>query len=262
VACLTYVGERLEPTAPILLFSVPSVANVISSTAQYESLKYVSFPLQALAKCTKTIPVLLWSLVTRDGAYAPFDYATALTVTLGCALFVLTGDLSSPSLRGPQGGLSGFTAAGLALLALFLVFDGLTSTSQDRLFSTYADMHSCNQLLYTSVWSALLSLGFLAAAGQLIPAIAFVVRHPSALWLILGQSLVSCAVQLFITFTIQQYGALSFALMMTVRQFLAIVMSCLVFGHKLAAMQWWVCGLLFYTYVCMFVKVHGCMGGN
>jgi len=52
---LYYLGLSLEPAAPVGLFAVPSVANVISSSAQYEALKYVSFPLQALAKCAKSV---------------------------------------------------------------------------------------------------------------------------------------------------------------------------------------------------------------
>lgn len=44
--------------------------------------------------------------------------------------------------------------------------------------------------------------------------------------------------QLFIFYTIQQYGALHFALIMTIRQFLSIVLSCLVFSHDLSSSQW------------------------
>jgi hypothetical protein len=54
-AALAAVGAELRPTAPLGLFAIPSVANVIGSTAQYEALKYVSFPLQALAKCAKSV---------------------------------------------------------------------------------------------------------------------------------------------------------------------------------------------------------------
>ena len=44
--------------------------------------------------------------------------------------------------------------------------------------------------------------------------------------------------QLFIFFTIQQYGALSFAIMMVVRQWLSLVLSCMVYGHLLTPLQW------------------------
>jgi adenosine 3'-phospho 5'-phosphosulfate transporter B2 len=44
--------------------------------------------------------------------------------------------------------------------------------------------------------------------------------------------------QLFIFYTIQQYGALHFALIMTLRQFLSIILSCAVFRHSLTSSQW------------------------
>ena len=54
-ASLKYLGQSLAPSAPLLLFAIPSVANVVGSSAQYEALKYVSFPLQALSKCAKSV---------------------------------------------------------------------------------------------------------------------------------------------------------------------------------------------------------------
>jgi len=182
---------------------------------------------------------MAWSLVTRTRRYTANDYASAATVTLGCALFVLTGDIVAPTALGRtrEGGALAFTTVGLTLLAVFMVFDGLTCTFQDKLFSSY-DMHSCNQLLFTAAWSALLSGGWLLGTGQMWGALGFVSRHPSSLWLMMAQSAVSTTVQLFIVFTIKQYGALNFALMMTVRQYLSIVLSCLVFQHQLSAPQW------------------------
>lgn len=59
-ASLWLLGLPLSPSAPLGLFAVPSVANVISSSAQYEALKYVSFPMQALAKCAKSVSHKPW----------------------------------------------------------------------------------------------------------------------------------------------------------------------------------------------------------
>lgn len=241
---LGWIGQPLAPAAPLLLFAVPSLANVVSSSAQYEALKYVSFPLQALAKCAKSVPVMGWSWVTRTRRYKPRDYASALAVTAGCAFFVLAGDIAAPSTKVIEASnnqlkvsWSPFTNFGLLLLSIFMIFDGLTSTSQDKLFGSY-EMHSCNQLLYTAAWSAVFSLVFLMFYGQMMPSIFFVLRHPESLWFMMGQSVVSTTVQLFIVFTIKQYGALNFALMMTLRQFLSIIFSCLVFQHYLTPLQW------------------------
>jgi drug/metabolite transporter (DMT)-like permease len=186
---------------------------------------------------------MAWSWITQTRRYYANDYLSAATVTLGCVLFVLTGDITAPTKSSGTSDSSSsapalsFTAVGLALLAVFMIFDGLTCTSQDKLFSSF-DMHSCNQLLYTAAWSAALSAGFLVLSGQIHGAIHFILRHPDSLWLMLLQSAVSTAVQLFIVFTIKQYGALNFALMMTLRQFLSIVLSCLVFQHELSTWQW------------------------
>jgi adenosine 3'-phospho 5'-phosphosulfate transporter B2 len=183
---------------------------------------------------------MTWSLVTRTRRYTRNDYAAAAAVTLGCAVFVLAGDIRAPSLAAREGASPAalsYTTVGLALLAVFMVFDGLTCTSQDQLFANY-DMHGCNQLLYTAAWSAALSALWLVGSGQLGAAAGFVARHPSSLWLMLAQSAVSTTVQLFIVFAIKQYGALNFALMMTLRQYLSIVLSCLVFQHSLTLAQW------------------------
>lgn len=247
---LTVLDRNLAPEAPVHLFAVPSLANVIGSVSQYEALKYVSFPVQALAKCAKSVPVMMWSWLTNARVYYRKDYISAGLVTLGCALFVLTGDISSPTLANAAAAVDtvatsklAFTSVGLVLLSVFIVFDGLTSTVQDKLFTSF-EMHSVNQLLYVSCWSALLSGSYLLTTGQLRPALAFVARHPDSLQLMLLQSIVSVTIQLFISFTIKEYGALTFALVMVTRQFMSILFSCWIFKHSLSAFQWLGCLLV------------------
>ena len=43
--------------------------------------------------------------------------------------------------------------------------------------------------------------------------------------------------QLFILFTIREFGSLVFATIMTSRQFLSILLSCIIFMHPLTAPQ-------------------------
>lgn len=47
--------------APFYLYAPSSISNSLSSFAQYEALKYVSFPTQVLSKSCKLIPVMLVS---------------------------------------------------------------------------------------------------------------------------------------------------------------------------------------------------------
>ena len=51
--------------------------------------------------------------------------------------------------------------------------------------------------------------------------------------------MLSCMVgTLFISYTIKTFGSLVFATIMTTRQFLSILLSCLLFAHPLSAGQW------------------------
>lgn len=186
------------------------------------------------------VPVMVWSWVTNARQYYWRDYLAALVVTFGCAMFVLSGDVTAPTVDSDVStSLLVFTTTGILLLSVFVIFDGLTCTVQDKIFGSY-EMHSCSQLLYISSWSAMFAFAFLAVSGQLKGAVQFVNRHPTSLLLMIMQSLVSTTVQLFISFTIKEYGALNFALMMTLRQFLSIVLSCIVFEHELTLLQWYV----------------------
>ncbi|KAF6148840.1 hypothetical protein GIB67_014211 [Kingdonia uniflora] len=50
--------KDLDPVAPVYKYCLISVSNILTTTCQYEALKYVSFPVQTLAKCAKMIPVM------------------------------------------------------------------------------------------------------------------------------------------------------------------------------------------------------------
>ncbi|KFK33994.1 hypothetical protein AALP_AA5G087900 [Arabis alpina] len=74
-ASLLASKKVLDPVAPVYIYCLISITNILTTTCQYEALKYVSFPVQTLAKCAKMIPVMKRSRV--------FDYLVAFLVTLG-----------------------------------------------------------------------------------------------------------------------------------------------------------------------------------
>ena len=86
-------------------------------------------------------------------------------------------------------------------------------------------------------------------------AIAFIQNHPEALTDVLVLSAASTCGQLCILYTIREFGALLFATIMTTRQFLSILLSCIIFMHPLTALQWLGTGLVFASlYYQAFVK--------
>ncbi len=93
-------------------------------------------------------------------------------------------------------------------------------------------------MLYTTGFSTLFSFVGVVAAGQLLSALSFMLRHPDALGVVLALSASSACVQLIISYTIKRYGALVFATIMTTRQFFSILLSSLVFWTPLTGTQW------------------------
>ena len=61
-----------------------------------------------------------------------------------------------------------------------------------------------------------------------------------ALSSILALSAAATVGQLFISHTIRTFGALVFATVMTTRQFISILLSCILFAHPLAPGGFWI----------------------
>ncbi|CAA7389584.1 unnamed protein product [Spirodela intermedia] len=227
-------SKALDPVAPIYKYCAVSVSNILTTTCQYEALKYVSFPVQTLAKCAKMMPVMVWGTLIMKKTYVGMDYFFALVVTLGCSMFILYPASTS---IGPYSTGRESTVWGILLMIGYLGFDGFTSTFQDNLFKGY-DMEIHNQIFYTASCSSLLSLSGLVIQGHLVSAIDFVFHHQDCFFDVALLSTVATISQFFISYTIRTFGALSFATIMTTRQLVSILLSCLWFGHPLSSLQW------------------------
>ncbi|KAG9454671.1 hypothetical protein H6P81_007575 [Aristolochia fimbriata] len=226
--------KGLNPVAPVYKYCVVSVSNILTTTCQYEALKYVSFPVQTLAKCAKMIPVMVWCMIIMQKKYKSHDYIVAVLVTLGSALFILyppAFDINPYNSRREN------TVWGVFLMTGYLGFDGFTSSFQEKLFKGY-EMEIHNQIFFTSLCSLLLSFSGLVLQGQLMLAVDFVLQHRDCLYDILLLSSVATASQFFISYTIRTFGSLTNATIMTTRQLVSIMLSCLWFVHPLSAEQW------------------------
>ncbi|CAM0957909.1 unnamed protein product [Alopecurus aequalis] len=226
--------KSTDPVAPIQKYCVVSLSNILTTTCQYEALKYVSFPVQTLAKCAKMIPVMIWGTIMMKKKYGGKDYFYAVIVTMGCSFFILSPASldGSPLNRGRES-----TVWGVSLMLGYLGFDGFTSTFQDKLFKGY-EMEIHNQIFYTTMCSCIISLSGLILQNHLLPAVDFMVRHPDCFYDVLVLSTVATASQFFISYTIRTFGALTFATIMTTRQLVSILLSCVWFVHPLSWMQW------------------------
>lgn len=121
---------------------------------------------------------------------------------------------------------------GILLLILFLFFDSFTSQWQSRMFQRHRDLSMVELMFATSLFSTMLSFVTLIHDKELQPAMNFARRHSEIIWHFLLFSICSTIGQIFIFYTIKNFGAVVFTLIMTTRILLSIGLSCILYGHK------------------------------
>lgn len=242
---LAFRGDfaELKNKAPLYKYFMISFSNVIATSCQYEALKWVTLPTQTLAKCAKMIPVMIWGTFMSGKKYGPVEYAVAVFVALGCTVFLLSGNITAKKASSED------SWYGLVLMLGYLGFDGFTSTFQEKLFAGY-QMTIYNQMLYVNLCSGMMSICFLAASGKVMESIQFLTKYPAVVADMGVLSFSAVSGQFAITYTIKEFGALLYATIMTIRQFLSVFVSNLLFRHGMTLMQWLgavtVFGALFY----------------
>ncbi|XP_044026003.1 adenosine 3'-phospho 5'-phosphosulfate transporter 1 [Siniperca chuatsi] len=208
--------------APMYKYSFASLSNILSSWCQYEALKYISFPTQVLAKASKVIPVMLMGKIVSHKSYEYWEYFTAVLISVGVSMFLLS---STPS-KHPS---TVTTFSGIVILIGYIVFDSFTSNWQDNLFKY--KMSSVQMMFGVNLFSCLFTVGSLLEQGAFFDSVAFMTRHSEFAFHAVLLSVCSACGQLFIFYTINQFGAAVFTIIMTLRQAIAILLSCFLYGH-------------------------------
>uniref|UniRef100_A0A2P2I7P1 Adenosine 3'-phospho 5'-phosphosulfate transporter 1 n=1 Tax=Hirondellea gigas TaxID=1518452 RepID=A0A2P2I7P1_9CRUS len=241
------VSRQPRHIAPLYKYSYCSFSNIMSSWCQYEALKYVTFPTQVLAKASKIIPVMIMGKFVSAKTYEYYEYFTALLISLGMVMFLMG---SSSTDSGKYS--SSTTVSGVVILIGYMSFDAFTSNWQGELFDQYK-MAPIQMMCGVNFFSCLLTSTSLAQQGGFLPSIAFMIRFPVFMWDCLTLSICSATGQLFIFYTISVFGPVVFIIIMTVRQCLAILLSCLLYSHVLSAMGVLGISLVFFA---VFLRIY------
>lgn len=224
--------QPLIRKAPLKNYVVVCAASVLATTCQYESLKYVSFPVQMMGKSFKMAPVMWWGMLIARKRYGVLDWVTAATVTGGTVLFLTTGQISAPDAHN--------SFWGLFLLLVFLACDGFACSMQEKLFKDY-EATKYNQMFYLNFGSAIISFICMFADEHVGPAFAFAKAHPGFVQDAMILSSTAVASQFFIYSQVTEFGAFVLAATMNLRQIGSIVVSCLRYNHSLT--RWQMLGL-------------------
>jgi UAA transporter family len=195
---------------PLLLVAI---TQSLASPFGYASLEHIDYITYILAKSCKLLPVMALHLTVFQKRYPLYKYAVVAAVTAGVAVFTLH-QPASPKKKGREGGSSLW---GLFLLAINLLFDGLTNSTQDYIFTSYRPYSGPQMMCAQNLLSTLLTVTYLLISpmvantafggwigvkggrgGEFSEALAFMGRHKGVSYDVLGFAICGAIGQLFI----------------------------------------------------------------
>ena len=179
--------------------------------------------------------------ILLNGKTYPFlEYIEAIAITAGVALFTISEKTSKIDTSRVD------TYYGASLLALYLVCDSFTSQWQSKVFKKFS-IDQYQMMLGVNIWSIVMTGFTLIHSGEFFTSLAFIMADSQAFAHMIVLSVTSATGQLFIFYTIKEFGPVIFTIMMTTRQVFSLFLSCLLFSHKLEPLGW--AGSLFVFFI-------------
>lgn len=175
------------------------------------------------------IPVMLVGKLVSRRSYTWSEYVTAIVISGGLFAFLMTS--TNIEHHGKYHEQATTTVSGFLILCGYLAFDSFTSNWQGELFRVY-HMSSIEMMAGVNLFSVLLTTTSLTQQGAFTYAASFAAQHPLFVAHVLILSMTSAVGQLFIYYTIAQFGPVTFTIIMIVRHGLAILLSCIVYHHS------------------------------
>ena len=226
-------------TAPLISFAPCALSNTLSSWSQYASLKYVAFPVQTVFKSSKIIPVMLMGKFLKGTTYKWGQYVEAFLITLGVAIFSLSTKSANRT--------NGTEVIGLIFMLMYICGDSFTSQWQSKIYDQYgrANVDQYQMMLSVNSWAITITTIGLIVTGDFPIVVEFLRANHQAFHYNIITAITSATGQLFIFYTIKEFGPIVFTVIMTTRQLFSITISCIIFGHSISLISFMGASLVF-----------------
>lgn len=170
--------------------------------------------------------------------YKRIEYLFALSIIIGMSFFLFGNqqlqDKYEKKLNNQQELNYKHTFLdGILILMIYVTFDAFTSNWQGKLFEKYS-ISSLQMMAIVNFYSIAFTLISLTETGNLIANFKLILNSTELLNDCFLLSICSATGQLFVFYTISKFGPLLFTTIMTLRQALAILLSCLIYKHHLS----------------------------
>jgi UDP-galactose transporter B1 len=245
VAHIVESFNRKQHHFPKKFFWRPALAATLASPLGYASLKYINYPFMVLTKSSKPVPIMIVGGVFFGQKYPWFKYVSVAMLCLGISTLTLA-QSSSKGQSSESAGSFGllYSLYGVVLILLNLAMDGYTNNEQDRLYKEMP-LSATQMMKQTNYWQCIFQAVLLAVGvvvlgrnSQLIRASVMVYNQPPLLFDIAMFCTCATVGQLLIFRLIKEYGSLVWVTISVTRQLFTILLSVMLFGHRVNLIQW------------------------
>lgn len=175
----TPAGRSVPPIIPTSSILAPlalvAITSSLASPFGYASLAHIDYITFLLAKSCKLLPVMFLHITIFRKRYPLYKYLVVAAVTAGVAIFTLHSGKTKASK------VEGASSWGLLLLSINLLFDGLTNSTQDHIFTAFKPYSGPQMMCANNMMSTLVTGVYLLVSP-------FMVGSAVGEWLGMGES--------------------------------------------------------------------------
>ena len=233
------------------LYWRPALSATLASPMGYYSLKYISYPLMVLAKSSKPVPVMVVGRVMYRQVYQWYKYLSIGLLCTGLFVFTFMKRSSKTETNSLLNQGTIYSLYGVVLIFINLFLDGYTNNQQDFIFSHHAAT-STQMMKYTNCWQCIYQVIYLGAGyilqsseGEAAKAYHMIVHCPLLKYDILMFCVCASIGQVILFKLMKEFGSLVWVTVSITRQLFTIVLSVVIFGHKINTYQWLGVALVF-----------------
>ena len=241
-----------ENTRPVALnfakgLILVSLTSTLSSPLAYESLQHVDYLLYLLAKSCKLLPVMFVHKIFYGTKFPFYKYVVAGLVTTGVVLFSLSQSKKSKKTAEAS---DEKLFLGIVQLLGSMLLDGLTNSTQDQLFKTKVQgnlrkrgiqLNGISLMCLLNLFIFVLSFSYIMIfryEAEFKYTINFIHHYPVVLKHMLEFSICGSLGQVFVFQILEKFGSLILITSTVTRKMFSMILSVVLFGHKLSYIQW------------------------
>ncbi|KAI3389816.1 hypothetical protein SNEBB_007939 [Seison nebaliae] len=228
-------GRKVE--SPFGYYPLMAFSYTAAMYSSNSAIKHVPYVTQVIGKSIKPIVILIFGVIFAKKRHSAKKFMCVALVVIGVILFTYFQ-------KKDTGKQIDSVLIGYALLATSLACDGMTGAIQDRK-KAESPMDPVNLMVNINVWAAIYCVFVTLLNGELMGAIDYILVNQVMLKDLVLFGMCSGLGQIFIFWTISDFGPLSCSIVTTTRKFFTVLFSSLILnsGKKpLNSTQW--CGVV------------------